>query len=99
MQLYEMEEQLRNLDERTSAIEKKLPLVATGDDLRELREELVAVLVIQATRGEIRQVGQQVASVANDVRGVAEQIAIMRTQLAGVGRHMPAVEARKRKKT
>ncbi len=57
---YEMEEQLRNLDARTMAIEQFLPTLATRQDLREevaklaTEEELRDEVAKLATRDELR---------------------------------------------
>ena len=48
---FEMEDQLKNLDERTTTLEQILPLVATREDLRDLRRELLATL---ATKEDLK---------------------------------------------
>lgn len=84
MQLHEMEEQIKNLDVRMTAINQFLPTLATKDDLRlnttalqhemsklATSDELTAgledakrytLLLIQTTRGEIRQIRETMAT-------------------------------------
>jgi hypothetical protein len=81
---YEMEQQLKNINSRTTAIEQFLPTLATKDDLRlttdalqhemkglATRDDLNAgledakqytLLLIQATRGELRQIREEMAT-------------------------------------
>src|SRR6266850_986966 len=103
MQLHEMEEQLKNLDARTSTIQQILPTLATRDDLRlttealqhemaklatkdELKAGLDAaqrytLMLIQATRGEIRLIREQMATKADLQelqRALSKQISALR---------------------
>ena len=49
---HEMEEQLKNLDVRTTAIEQFLPTLATKDDLRLTKEDLRREIL--ATKDDLR---------------------------------------------
>jgi DNA repair ATPase RecN len=82
----------------TEALQHEIAGCATKDELKHGLEDgkRYTLLLIQATRGEIRQVSQQVASLTDDVRGVAAQVAMMSTHLTGASRQIPAVKPRKR---
>ena len=51
---YEMEEQLKNIDVRTKAIERILPTLATKDDLRLTTEALRHEMARFATKEDLR---------------------------------------------
>ena len=104
MQLHDMEEQLKNLDARTTAIEQFLPTLATKDDLRlttdALQHEMAklatsdglnagledakryTLLLIQATRGEIRQIRKEMAT-KGDLQELRRQMIAMNDDLRG----------------
>ena len=92
---YEMEEQIKNLDARTTAIEHILPTLATRDDLRlnteALRDDLR--LTTAALQHEI-ETGFEAAKAHADrlnevtreqIRLVADQVALVNRQMATKG--------------
>jgi hypothetical protein len=89
---YEMEEQIKNLDARTTAIEHILPTLATKDDLRLNTEALQddLRLATKALQHEI-ETGFQAAKAHADslnevtreqIRFVADQVALVNRQMA-----------------
>ena len=76
MQLHEMEEQLKNLDARTTLVEQILPTLATKEDLRVFvtREEFFAsqaetrrhaVILTESVRDDIRLLAEYVAGLGS----------------------------------
>lgn len=75
---YEMEEQLKTLDVRTRAIEQFLPTLATKEGLEEVKRH--AVMLNEATRGEIRLVAEHMAT-PSDLREVKSDLNELRGDL------------------
>ena len=86
---YEMEEQIKNLDARTTAIERILPTLATKDDLRLTTEALQHEMAKLATKDELNaglDDAKRYALMLNeatrdDIRLLAEHMLAMRSQL------------------
>src|SRR5881394_3336236 len=92
----EMEEQIKNLNEFAAEFAQILPTLATKEDLKRFatKEDLKAFATkddvesskrytedhILVVRGEIRQIADQVTSMAADVKSVAEQLALLTTR-------------------
>ncbi len=84
-----MEEQLKNLDARATAIEQILPTLATKDDLRLTTEALQYEMAKLATKDELNgglEDAKRYALMLNemtrdDIRLVAEHMLAMRAQL------------------
>ena len=86
MQLHEMEEQLKNLDARTTRIEQILPTLVTKDDLRLLatKEDLRVFVTREeflASQAETRRHAVILTeSVRDDIRLLAEYVAGLGSQ-------------------
>src|SRR5712691_8940364 len=96
MQLHEMEEQLRKLDARTTAIEQILPTLATRDDLHlttaALQHEIEtgfqeAKKLFQEARNRADRLNEvtreQIRLVVTDVQQLRREMAAMRDDLRG----------------
>ena len=86
---FEMEEQIKNIDARTTAIERILPTLATKDDLRLTTEALQHEMGKLATKDELNaglEDAKRYALMLNeatrdDIRLLAEHMLAMRSQL------------------
>jgi hypothetical protein len=84
-----MEEQIKNLDARTMAIERTLPTLATKDDLRLATKALQHEMAKLATKDELNaglEDAKRYALMLNeatrdDIRLLAEHMLAMRSQL------------------
>ena len=86
---FEMAEQIKNLDARTTTIERILPTLATKDDLRLTTEALQHEMAKLATKDELNaglEDAKRYALMLNeatrdDIRLLAEHMPAMRSQL------------------
>ncbi len=97
MTSYEMEEQLKNLDARTAAIERILPTLATRDDLRLTTEALqhgledakrYALMLNEATRDDIRLLAEHMLAMRSQLDVMRSQLDVMRPQLDVMRSHL-----------
>ena len=102
----EMEQEIKNLNVRTSAIEQILPTLATKQDLLLTREELkagledakrYALMLNEATRDDIRLLAQQMAT-KGDLQELRREMRLMGDDVRSIAEQVAILSARKRKK-
>ena len=100
---YEMEEQFKNLDARTTAIEHILPTLATKDDLRLATAALQHEMARLATKDELNA-GLEDAkrytlmlneATRDDIRLLAEHLLAMRSQVDVMRSQLDRIEGRR----
>ena len=102
----EMEQEIKNLNVRTSAIEQILPTLATKQDLLLTREELkagledakrYALMLNEATRDDIRLLAEQMAT-KGDLQELRHEMRLMGDDVRSIAEQVAILSARKRKK-
>ena len=104
MMPFEMEQEIKNLNEFVGEIRQILPLLATKEDLKALatKEELRESVAKLATKDELRESvadARRYALMLNeatrdDIRLLAENMVAMQAQLSGMQTQLDRIERR-----
>jgi uncharacterized membrane protein YqiK len=90
---YEMEQEIKNLNMRTAAIEQILPTLVTKDDLRLTTDALQHEMAKLATKDDITDARRYALllneTTRDDIRLLAEHMLEMRAQLNRIERRLP----------